>query len=692
MLPRLRWQTRSWRFTTLRIARRVKFAGTGTRSRGIKVSEKKGLFSRRRFIQGAAAAAASAGVTQLGQPEAASAATEMAPPFQPRGKLRRRPNFLFIMADEYRYPVSYESAQLKAFRARYLTAELSLSRNGLEFTNHYHMSSACVPSRASIFTGQYPSLHGVSQTTGAAKSSFENDTFWLDPNTVPTMGDYFRTGGYDTYYKGKWHISEADMLIPGTHDSLLSFDDKGLPIPQVEEEYLAANRLDQFGFSGWIGPEPHGSNPLNSGSSASNAIGRDAKFAAQTAELLRTLSRQGSRGRPWLVVSSFTNAHDITVWGQATLASPSWNLRGQLSNSNVPFNLFDPAEYAATSNENLDGKPQCQPSYIETYPKVFQTVRNTLEYRRFYYQMQQNVNNEIQKVLDALNADPVMAANTIVIFTSDHGSLLGAHGGMFQKWHQAYEESSHVPFIMHNPTLFSGRQTLDAITSHADLLPTMLGLAGLSPAQLGRELARTHNEVHRLVGRDLSGVILGEVEPDQLTEPVYFMTDDEPSRGVNQTTSTGFMYQSVIQPCHVETVVTNLPTGRNGALEKWKYSRYSDNPQFWSDPQGLSLTDSHLPPTPPDLGTDRDVVTFIDGNVNQAGTNEATTTVKTDPVPDQAEAYNLARDPLELDNLANSTNPAIRARLRQLEAMLHAQCHAKRLKPRSGTVPGQPDC
>ena len=78
--------------------------------------------------------------------------------------------------------------------------------------------------------------------------------------------------------------------------------------------------------------------------------------------------------------------------------------------------------------------------------------------------------------------------------------------------------------------------------------------------------------------------------------------------------------------------------------------------------------------------------------MNQAGTNEATTTVKTYPVPDQAEAYNLAKDPVELDNLANSTNPAIRARLRQLEAMLHAQCHAKRLKPRSGTVPRQPDC
>jgi choline-sulfatase len=657
------------------------------------MGEKSGLFSRRRFMKGAGVAAATAGVTQFGQSAAAApAAAPSAPPFESRGKLRQRPNFLLIMADEYRFPVSYESAELKAFRARYLTAEQSLRRNGLEFTNHYIMSAACVPSRASIFTGQYPSLHGVSQTTGAAKASFENDTFWLDPNTVPTMGDYFRAGGYDTYYKGKWHISEADMLIPGTHDSLLSFDDRGIPIPRVEEEYLAANRLNAFGFSGWIGPEPHGSNPLNSASSAAGAIGRDVKFARQAVDLLRQLGQRGSRGRPWLVVSSFLNPHDITVWGATTLNSSSWNLRGQLVNSKVPRRLFDPAQYAATSHEELGSKPQCQPSFVETYPKMFQPLRNTLDYRRFYYQLQQNVNNEIQKVLDALSADPVMAANTIVIFTSDHGSLLGAHGGMFQKWHQAYEEASHVPFIVHSPALFSGRQTLDAVTSHADLLPTMLGLAGLSSAQLGRELARTHNEVHRLVGRDLSGVILGETDPVRLTQPVYFMTDDEPSRGADQTTLAGFMYESVIQPNHIETVVAMLPTGRNGGLEKWKYSRYSDNPQFWSDPQGLSLTDSHLPPTPPDLGTDRDVVTFIDGNVNQAGTNEAITTVKTAPVPDQAEAYNLARDPLELDNLANSTNPAIRARLRQLEAMLHAQCHAKRLKPRSGTVPGQPDC
>lgn len=86
------------------------------------------------------------------------------------------------------------------------------------------------------------------------------------------------------------------------------------------------------------------------------------------------------------------------------------------------------------------------------------------------------------------------------------------------------------------------------------------------------------------------------------------------------------------------------------------------------------------------------MVTFIDGNLNQEGTGTATTTVKDDPVPDQTEAYNVSRDPLELTNLAHSSDPAVKARLRQLEALLHEQCHRKRLKPRSGLVPGQPDC
>jgi choline-sulfatase len=189
--------------------------------------------------------AAAAAITQIGI-ESAGAGTR-APSFKPRGALRHRPNILLILCDEYRFPVAYESSELQQFRSRYLTAEESLRDNGLEFKNHYIMTAACVPSRTSIFTGQHPSLHGNSQTPGAAKTNIEADMYWLDPNTLPTMGNYFQAGGYDTYYKGKWHVSEADIHVPGTYDQLLTFNSKGEPDPSAEESYLAAERLGPYG-------------------------------------------------------------------------------------------------------------------------------------------------------------------------------------------------------------------------------------------------------------------------------------------------------------------------------------------------------------------------------------------------------------------------------------------------------------
>jgi choline-sulfatase len=642
------------------------------------VPDESGLpISRRRLLQGAGVVAVSGGVARAGSQAQAA-------PFRARRRLRRRPNFLVILADEYRYPPVYESAATRRYRWAHYVAERALRDDGVELHSHYIMSSACAPSRASFFTGQYPSLHGVSQTDGVAKNAVEKDVFWLDEATLPTMGDYFRAGGYDTYYKGKWHVSHADLTVPGTYDQVLSFDEQGRRDPAGERTYLAANRLDRYGFDGWIGPEPHGGNPLNSGSSASAGSGRDAQFAAQTAELLRALAGR-PRQRPWLVVSSFVNPHDIALWGSLTLRMPKWNLRGQLDGSKVPQSVFDPRRYRPTSHENLDGKPTCQRSYRETYPRMLQPTPNTTDYQRFYYQLQENVNREIQKVLDALSAHRSMAADTIVIFTSDHGDMLGAHGGMHQKWHQAYEESTHVPFLIHNPKVFPGRRGVKELTSHADVLPTMLGLASLDAEQLRAKLARTHSEAHPLVGRDLSGLLLGEPEPSG-EHSVYFMTDDEVSRGLEQVGFDSHMYSAITQPNHLETVVAALKTGSNGMIEKWKYTRYFDTPQFWSDPPGEPPPD-HLPPETPPQG--EDIVTLIGGNVDQAGSKRATTTVKYQPVSDQVEVYNLTRDPLELANLAYSRDPSTIATVDRLRRLLERQRRLKRRTPSSGQVPGQ---
>lgn len=134
----------------------------------------------------------------------------------------KRPNILILMTDEMRYPPVYKSKSLMDFRGTCLRTQNLLRQRGIEFRRHYAASVACAPSRASIYTGHYPSLHGVTQTTGAAKGPHDPDVFWLEPGSVPTMGHYFRAAGYRTYWKGKWHISEADLAVPGTHNSLVT--------------------------------------------------------------------------------------------------------------------------------------------------------------------------------------------------------------------------------------------------------------------------------------------------------------------------------------------------------------------------------------------------------------------------------------------------------------------------------------
>ena len=62
-----------------------------------------------------------------------------------------------------------------------------------------------------------------------------------------------------------------------------------------------------------------------------------------------------------------------------------------------------------------------------------------------------------------------------MVFSSDHGDMQGAHGGMHEKWHVAYEEALHVPFVVSSPLLPGGEREIDIPTNHADLLPTLLG-------------------------------------------------------------------------------------------------------------------------------------------------------------------------------------------------------------------------
>jgi len=139
------------------------------------MTERMPKLSRRQLLASAGAAGVVAAGATMGASGASAAPVRS--PFKPRGRLRRRPNFLIVMMDEQRTAPVYETDELKAWRAANLPTQEFLRRNSVEFTHHHTMSSACQPARTSMYTGQYPSLHGVAQTSGSAKSRVEQDLY-----------------------------------------------------------------------------------------------------------------------------------------------------------------------------------------------------------------------------------------------------------------------------------------------------------------------------------------------------------------------------------------------------------------------------------------------------------------------------------------------------------------------------------
>ena len=222
--------------------------------------------------------------------------------------------------------------------------------------------------------------------------------------------------------------------------------------------------------------------------------------------------------------------------------------------------------------------------------------------------------------------------NTIVVFSSDHGDMQGAHGGMHEKWHCAYEEALRVPFVVSSPLLPGGARELDIPTNHADLIPTLLGLAGIDQDQALAKLQADHIDARPLVGRDLSDAIRA-AEPDAPSEPILFTTDDEISEGSMQPASP---FQRVARRRCACTRRSSSPTTSRPSIAEVevdgephlvKFSRYYDNPQFWTVP----------------------------GERDERLHGRKTITV-TEPEPDEYELYDLTLDPTEERNLAHPSH------------------------------------
>lgn len=555
--------------------------------------------------------------------------------------MTQRPNVLVLITDQERRAPAYESEAATRFRSEHMPARRWLLENGVDFGWHYTGATACSPSRPTLLTGHYPSLHSVTQTSGIAKHHGDSRLRWLEPREVPTLGDYFRAGGYESVYKGKWHVSDAD-LRDDDGKVVRTNNGAGKVIPEGVRAYESANLLDAVGFDGWIGPEPHGAALSDSG------VRRDPLFAEQVEQWLAARAARED-DRPFLLVSSFVNPHDICLWPGFALRPPV-----ALSDENVPT-----IEAPPSAEEDLSTKPTAQQRYRHAYLQMYgpeDMMRNVYEnhigaYRKFYYHLHQLVDREIERVLAALRRSPFFE-NTVIVFTSDHGELLGAHGGLHQKWFNMYDETVRVPFSVSHAGQFGprGRKIEEWVTSHVDLVPTLLGLAGLDPVALSAKLRETHSEVHPLVGRDLSPLVRGET-PERSSTAVYFATEDRILEGDMQVAAIAqrlppirhvlaTAYDSVRGcPTSIEGIVARLeadalPPGGASPGQTWKLVRYFDDPDLWSTP-GVCDTYRY-----------------------QAGERAGQLEQRTKPYPDEWELYDLDADPAEMTNLAGRSDYA----------------------------------
>lgn len=292
-----------------------------------------------------------------------------------------------------------------------------IAARGMRFEKAYCSNPICVPSRASMITGKYP--HEIGVTTNYRQHDID----------APSVGDLMRQAGYRTGYVGKWHIP-----MPNTGAAWHGFD---------FIRHAEVNGIDEF-------------------------------VAPTSIEFL-----SGKQDRPWFLVSSFVNPHDICEWARMASGRPDALKNGPLPAAPPPEACPPlPANFGIPENEpSVIRQLQNNPAAAKTYPVQSWDEATWRQYRWAYHRLVEKVDAQIAALLDALRISGQLD-NTLIIFTSDHGDGMGAH-----HWNQKtlfYEECARVPFVIAGPGVAEpGSVNRTALVSTGlDIAATVLDFAG----------------------------------------------------------------------------------------------------------------------------------------------------------------------------------------------------------------------
>jgi choline-sulfatase len=348
-----------------------------------------------------------------------------------------RPNILLVLADQLsaRALAAYGGAVAR-------TPNLDrLAERGVVFERALCASPLCVPSRAALATGLLPSstcVYDNASELGAA---------------VPTFAHHLRVLGYRTVVAGKMHFVGPDQLH--------GFEER--PMPDVYPagfDWVPDWRLEDHETLPWYHDlsSVRRAGPVR----ATLQIEYDLEVVHHARDAIAASARAADR--PLLLVASFTHPHD-----PYEVTREHWDRYADVE-IDLPAHTLppDPADAPTRRLRAMLG-----------FDRESVSADEVARARRGYYAAMSLVDDHVGAILATL-AEHGLADDTVVVFTSDHGDMLGERGLWYKM--APFEDSIRVPLVVHAPARFEPRRVAEVV-SLLDLLPTLVELAGGEPPE-----------------------------------------------------------------------------------------------------------------------------------------------------------------------------------------------------------------
>jgi len=373
--------------------------------------------------------------------------------------MKKRSNIILIITDQQRQAQHWPTGWIE----EHMPTMARLQRHGVTFTNNFTAASACSPSRATFLSGVYPSVHDVTQTP-------PNPPMRSDITNIFKLAEQ---AGYEIAYKGKMHLF-TPQSTPSL-DSFASYDIKWASDNYRANQWNPPDCAIDVGGDVWIGggwPD----NDTRFVSGVPDTYNRMAPPVGGGETISQFLDNHDPKSdKPFLLVCSFGNPHDICVWPDQDKWGYDKADYAKLKEINLPSNF----------NDDLNEKPVAQKEYQKLCAKVSPCsgTQDRIEYCRFYAHLHSVVDKQIAAVLDKLD-EKRLTEDTIIFRFADHGEQSWAHN-MTQKGVNSYQETINVPLIISNPKLFPEGTTTSSFASLIDLVPTVAEITGAaSPEDL----------------------------------------------------------------------------------------------------------------------------------------------------------------------------------------------------------------